>query len=157
MAIGGIAFVDGPWRAAPLSEPMQAVPLTSLSGLVRMPALSPDGSMLALIRGPSPFFSPGQIFVKRLPDGEPLQLTDDATLKFGPQFTLDGKSVSYSTGMGPNTVSMDTWLVSTDGGAPPQRLLTNAEGLTWFRNPAGEQRALFSELTGLGGQMSVVT
>jgi len=135
----------------------QYLQLTNFADSAVSPALSPDGRMLAFIRGPLTFFSPGQIFVKRLPDGQPLQLTNDAMVKFGPQFTLDGRSVSYSTGFGPNTASMDTWLVPADAGAPPRRLLTNAEGLTWFRNHAGEPRVLFSELTGLGAQMSVVT
>jgi eukaryotic-like serine/threonine-protein kinase len=154
MLAAAIAFT----RPAPsLPVATQYLQLTNFADSAVSPALSPDGGMLAFIRGPLTFFSPGQIFVKRLPDGEPLQLTNDAMVKFGPQFTLDGKSVSYSTGFGPNTVSMDTWLVPAGGGAPPQRLLTNAEGLTWFRNHAGQPRALFSELTGLGAQMSVVT
>jgi hypothetical protein len=51
---------------------------------------------------------------------------------------------------------MDTWVVSVDGG-PSQLLLTNAEGLTWFKDRAGQPRVLFSEMTGLGGQMAIVS
>ena len=46
--------------------------------------------MLTFIRGPITFFSPGQIYVKRLPDGEPVQLTNDAIDKLAPQFLPDG-------------------------------------------------------------------
>lgn len=156
--IGMAAFIafKRPSAAIPVVA-TQYVPITNFADSAVSPALSPDGSMLVFIRGPLAFFSSGQIFVKRLPDGEPLQLTNDPLTKFAPQFTLDGKNVTYSTGFGPNTASMDTWLVSAEAGAPPRRLLTNAEGLTWFRNPAGEPRAMFSELTGVGGQMSIVT
>jgi hypothetical protein len=50
---------------------------------------------------------------------------------------------------------MDTWIAPVSGGRP-RRLLQNAEGLTWFNDPAGQRRVLFSEMTGLGGQMSIV-
>ena len=85
-----------------------------------------------------------------------MQLTNDDADKMGPQFLPDGVRISYSTGIGAASPSMDTWVVSVDGG-PSQRLLTNAEGLTWFNDRAGQLRVLFSEMTGLGGQMSIVS
>jgi Tol biopolymer transport system component len=51
---------------------------------------------------------------------------------------------------------MDTWVVPVDGGRP-ERILINAEGLTWFTERAGQLRVLFSEMTGLGGQMAIVS
>ena len=72
--------------------------------------------MLTFIRGPITFFSPGQVYVKRLPDGEPVQLTNDDTDKMGPQFLPDGARISYSTGIGAASPSMDTWVVPVDGG-----------------------------------------
>ena len=52
---------------------------------------------------------------------------------------------------------MDTWIVPVLGGQP-QRLLTNAEGLTWIsERGASQPRVLFSELTGRGRQMSIVS
>ena len=134
----------------------QYIQLTNFADSATSPALSPDGRMLTFIRGPFTFFSPGQIYVKRLPDGEPVQLTNDNLEKMGPQFLPDGVRISYSTGIGAGSSSMDTWVVSVDGGAP-QRLLTNAEGMTWFNDRAGQPRVLFSEMTGLGGQMSIVS
>ncbi len=53
--------------------------LTFFTDSVVYPELSPDGRMLAFIRGSSSFFGPGQIYVKFLPDGQPVQLTHDAT------------------------------------------------------------------------------
>ena len=145
-------------RRPPAAIPVatQYIQLTNFADSATSPALSPDGRMLTFIRGPLTFFSPGQVYVKRLPDGEPVQLTNDNTDKMGPQFLPDGVRISYSTGIGAASPSMDTWVVSVDGG-PSQRLLTNAEGLTWFNDRAGQLRVLFSEMTGLGGQMSIVS
>ena len=142
----------------PVASPVatQYIQLTNFADSATSPALSPDGRMLTFIRGPFTFFSPGQVYVKRLPHGEPVQLTNDNADKMGPQFLPDGGRISYSTGIGAASPSMDTWVVSVDGG-PSQRLLVNAEGMTWFRDRAGQPRVLFSEMTGLGGQMSIVS
>jgi serine/threonine protein kinase len=136
--------------------PTQYIQLTNFADSATSPALSPDGRMLTFIRGPSTFFSQGQIYVKLLPDGQPVQLTDSNVFKFGPKFTPDGTRISYSNGSGPDSASMDTWVVPV-GGGNSERLLTNGEGLTWFKDEAGQPRVLFSEMTGLGGQMSIVS
>jgi eukaryotic-like serine/threonine-protein kinase len=55
---------------------------------------------------------------------------------------------------------MDTWVVSPLGGRQPQRLLTNAEGLTWIRTPgvtASSSPVLFSVMTGKDAQMSIAS
>ena len=69
--------------------------LTNLDS-VTQPALSPDGRMLAFIRGPSTFVSPGQLYVKLLPDGEPVALTNDNLSKMGPVFSPDGSRIAYT-------------------------------------------------------------
>jgi eukaryotic-like serine/threonine-protein kinase len=155
-AVIAAAVMLRPPLPPPSPVSMQYVQLTSFADSATSPALSPDGQLLTFIRGPSTFFSPGQVYVKRLPDGEPIQLTDSAIEKMGPQFLPDGTRISYSTGIGIDSQSMDTWVVPVTGGQP-QRIMTNAEGLTWFTDRAGQPRVLFSEMTGLGGQMSIIS
>lgn len=140
---------------SPASVATQYIQLTNFADSATSPALSPDGQLLTFLRGPLTFFSPGQVYVKRLPDGEPVQLTNDDSMKMAPQFLPDGTRISYTTGIGTDMPSMDTWVVPVAGGRP-QRMLTNAEGMTWFTD-RGQPRILFSEMTGLGGQMSIVS
>jgi len=152
---GGLIFFRTNQPAGPTR--LQYIQLTNFADSATSPALSPDGRMLTFIRGPSTFFSPGQIYVKFLPDGEPVQLTNDSLPKLDPTFSPDGARIGYATGMaGPDSPTMDAWVVPALGGQP-QRLLTNAEGLTWSFDPAGKLRVLFSEMTGRGAQMSIVT
>ena len=52
--------------------------LTNFTDAAFLPTLSPDGRMLAFIRGiPGTVGGKGDIFVKLLPDGEAVQLTHD--------------------------------------------------------------------------------
>jgi len=53
------------------------VQLTEFTDSAVSPALSPDGRMLAFLRSADTFAGPGQIYVKFLPSGEPVQLTHD--------------------------------------------------------------------------------
>ena len=81
-------------------------PLTNFADSATSPALSPDGRMLAFIRGESTFYGPGQVYVKLLPDGEPAQLTRDNLDKMSPAFTPDGSRITYTVFPG---ASWDTW------------------------------------------------
>jgi len=138
----------------------QYVPLTNLADSAVQPSLSPDGRMLTFIRGNAETLGgPGQIYVKLLPDSEPVQLTRDDFPKMNPRFSPDGTRIAYTTAL----ITIDggapaffTWVVPVLGGQP-QRLLSNAEGLTWISSATEPPRVLFSELTGRGAQMSLVT
>ena len=55
--------------------------LTFFTDSVVYPALSSDGRMLAFIRGNNSFTPLGDVYVKLLPGGEPVQLTHDSTAK----------------------------------------------------------------------------
>jgi hypothetical protein len=59
------------------NNPSSYTQLTSFTDSAVAPVLSTDGRMLAFYRGESPFGTPGQIWLKLLPDGEPVQLTHD--------------------------------------------------------------------------------
>ncbi len=121
--------------------------LTFFTDSAVYPALSPDGRMLAFIRGSDSFFGSGQIYVKILPDGEPVQLTHDALLKLSPAFSPDGSRIAYGT-----SIPFDIWEVPVLGGEPFM-LLPNASSLTWIE---GGKRLLFSEIRE-GLHMVVVT
>jgi serine/threonine protein kinase len=118
----------------PLSKEWEQ--LTFFTDSAVYPALSPDGRMLAFIRGNNSFFGLGQIYVKFLPDGQPVQLTHDSTEKLRPVFSPDGSRIAYGT------FAWDEWEVPVLGGEP-RILLPNASSLTWID---GGKRLLFSEI-----------
>src|SRR6185503_14026809 len=78
---------------APNAPPLEYTPLTSFAESATSPAISPDGKYLAFILGESTFFGPGQIYVKQLPNGEPVQLTNDDLFKMAPKFSADGSRI----------------------------------------------------------------
>jgi DNA-binding winged helix-turn-helix (wHTH) protein len=65
------------WEQHHSAQDLKWVQLTSYSDSATSPALSPDGRILAFIRGPDTFVTSGQIYVKLLPNGQPFQLTHD--------------------------------------------------------------------------------
>jgi YD repeat-containing protein len=142
LLLGGAAIFLPGRRAAPASAAWQQI--TNFTDSATQPVLSPDVRMLAFIRGPGTFVTEGQIYVKLLPDGEPMQLTHDAQAKMSPQFSPDGSRVAY-------TIPWDTWTVPVLGGEP-RRMLPNAAGLIWI----GPQRLLFSEIKS-GLHMAIVS
>jgi eukaryotic-like serine/threonine-protein kinase len=123
------------------------VQLTHLDSATQ-PALSPDGRMLAFVRGPGTFVGPGQIYVKMLPDGVPVALTNDPRPKMSPVFSPDGSRIAYTVNDGEY---WDTWEVPTLRGEP-RLWLRNASGLTWI----GQRDLLFSEIK-TGIHMAIVT
>ena len=133
LAAGALWLVRRGGPAAPQRSRWEQ--LTHFTDSVTSPALSPDGRMLAFIRGPDTFTGPGQIYVKLLPDGDPVQLTDDSLKKMSPAFSLDGSRIAYTA------QPWDTWVVPVLGGKP-RVWLPNASGLTWI----DRQHVLFSEV-----------
>jgi serine/threonine protein kinase len=132
---GAFLFYRSSRSSPPASKEWEQ--LTSFTDSAVYPALSPDGRMLAFIRGSSSFFGPGQIYVKFLPDGQPVQLTHDSSQKLSPSFSPDGSRIVYGVAF-----PWDTWEVPVLGGEP-HILLPNASSLTWIE---GGKRLLFSEI-----------
>lgn len=121
------------------------VQLTDFADSAISPALSPDGRILAFIRGDDTFIGPGQIYAKVLPDGEPVQLTNDSRSKMSPEFSPDGSTIAYTVG------SWSTWSVPVLGGEA-RLMMPNADGLTWV----DADHLLFSEILS-GLHMAVAT
>jgi DNA-binding winged helix-turn-helix (wHTH) protein/Tol biopolymer transport system component len=133
-------------RATP--APLQYTQLTDFTDSATAPALSPDGRMLAFIRGDSGFLTADQIYVKMLPNGEAKRLTDDPREKYSLAFSPDGSEIAYSVVATPY---FDTYTVSVLGGES-HLLLQNAAALTWL----DQRHVLFSQIhTGL--HLGVVT
>lgn len=140
----------------PSVSPGDYAALTTFADSVTSPAISPAGRMLAMLRKTSAFSNaPAEIFVKRLPDGEVRQLTNDGQPKVDPEFSPDGGRITYHTST--DGKMLDVWSVAVNGGNP-ELLVKNASGLTWIatRTQADDERLLFSEFTGHGFQMSIV-
>ena len=147
LVVAGAAYVwlrPKPARTAAASAESW-VQLTDFADSAVSPALSPDGRILAFIRGGDAFIGSGEIYAKVLPDGDPVQLTHDGTDKMSPEFSPDGSTIVYTAG------GWDTWSVPVLGGTP-RLMLPNAEGLTWI-DPG---HLLFSEIKS-GIHMAVVT
>jgi serine/threonine protein kinase/Tol biopolymer transport system component len=121
--------------------------LTFFTDSAVYPELSPDGRLLAFIRGKDTFFGPGDVYMKMLPSGEPIQLTHDKLLKLSPAFSPDGTRIMYGT-----EDPWDTWEVPVMGGEP-RLMLRNASSLTWIEDG---KRLLFSEIKS-GLHMGIVT
>ncbi len=125
------------------------VQITHFADSAVSPALSSDGRMITFIRGPETFVTPGQIYVKMLPDGQPVQLTHDTLPKMAPVFSPDGSRIAYTAT--DTNFGWNTWIVPVLGGEP-RETLPNAAALTWV----DKQRVLFSEIK-TGVHMALVT
>ena len=145
LLMAGLAWLRRGRTSAPAAQYTQ---LTNYADSATSPALSPDGRMLAFIRGENTFHGPGQVYVKFLPDGEPFQITNDNLRKMGPVFSPDAARIAYTT---VDRGAWDTWVVPVPGGTP-RRMLSNASGLSWI----ADQRVMFSEITN-GFYMKIAT
>jgi DNA-binding winged helix-turn-helix (wHTH) protein/Tol biopolymer transport system component len=144
-ALGVSAAIFLSPHSSPVTSPAEYEPLTDMAGSATAPALSPDGRLLAFISGGDPFLSGGQIWLRLLPDGEPVQLTHASGLIFAPAFTPDGTHVAYSVVDHVLGRTWDTWIVPITGGEAV-RTLPNASGLSYI----GPHTVMYSEFkTGL--------
>jgi Tol biopolymer transport system component len=133
---------------------VEFIQLTHFTDAAGVPAISPDGRMLAYLRGQITFGTSGQrnsqIWVQLLPNGQPTQLTNNEPSKNWPAFSPDGSRLAYtiqSPGFG-----WDTWEVPPLGGEPRQ-LMPNASGLTWLGD-----RLLYSKVVSNQGiHMAIAT
>ncbi len=152
LAIAGIAGWYFGARKRPVTSPTEYAQITDFSDSASAPALSPDGRMVTFLRGGNPFLTTEQVYVKLLPDGQSMQLTNDPRPKYNPVFTPDGSRVAYTVNDSQEN-SWDTITVPVTGGLPT-RLMRNAAGMSWI----GNGRILFSEvMSGTLVHMGIVT
>ena len=122
--------------------------LTFFTDSAMHPAVSPDGRMLAFIRGEQVILGVrGDLYVKLLPDGEPVQLTHNKRMKLSPAFSPDNSRIAYGT-----IDPWETWEVPVFGGEP-RLLFPNSSSLIWIQDG---KHVLFSEIK-QGLHMALVT
>ncbi len=108
----------------------------------RSPAVSPDGTRVAVKLWPAEGDSPQTLAVIDLRSGERLDLVREGFVN-QPSWSPDGNRILF--GWNPdNAVDLQLWWVSADGSAPPQRLMdSEADSVGGQWSPDGE-RLLFS-------------
>ncbi|HTS51142.1 MAG TPA: protein kinase [Bryobacteraceae bacterium] len=151
LATGGVRLYRN-WRAPENAAPIAANPtsyiqITSFTDSAMGPVLSNDGRMLAFYRSSSPFLTSDQIWVKLLPNGEPVQVTHDPRPKYNIAFSPDNSRIAYTA----MENLFHTYAVSSLGG-DSQLMLSNAAGLGWLDG----RHVLFSQVKS-GVHMGIVT
>ncbi|HWB86930.1 MAG TPA: protein kinase [Bryobacteraceae bacterium] len=132
------------------------IQLTSFTDSATAPVLSHDGRMVAFYRSALPFLTPDDIWVKQLPDGEPVRVTHDSRRKYGIAFSPDNSQIAYTV-LGsflanPEKASVfETYTVSSAGGTP-RLMFLNTAGLSWL----DDRHLLFSEIE-TGVHMGIAT
>jgi hypothetical protein len=147
-ALAGAGILFWVVRRPGPKEPVPYTQITSLTDSAVAPALSPDGRMVAFYRSDHTTFITGQIYLKLLPSGEPVQVTHDPRQKYNLAFSPDGSRIAYTA---IDQLSWNTYTVPSLGG-DSTLLLPNASGLTWL----DEHRLLFSEIQAIP-HMGIVT
>src|SRR5215471_1113780 len=145
LAVGGAVLYTS---VRPPPAGVKYTQLTDFTDSALAPALSPDGHMIAFIRGSSSFLTADQIYIKVIPNGEAKRLTDDPRQKYNLAFTPDGTQIAYTV-LEHHTFS--TYTVSVLGG-DSHRFLGNSAGLTWL----DQHQLLFSRIRS-GAHMGIVT
>jgi len=134
------------------ANPASYTQLTSFTDSAVLPTLSPDGRMLAFYRSDKEMLTPDQIWVKLLPNGEPVQITHDHRDKYNIAFSPDGARIAYTAfHEGDTRFPFETDVVSTLGGES-QLMLPNSAGLSWV----DDHHLLFSQIK-TGVHMGIVT
>jgi serine/threonine protein kinase len=138
-ALGAAAaayFVLQSRRALPPVEPLQAVPLTALSG-VGSPSLSPDGTHV-VFSWTGPKQDNPDIYVQQIGVASPpLRLTTDPANDYSPSWSPDGRSIGFLR-RGPSGTSSEIRIIAPLGGAErkvgdlqPRAAIYRAVSVSW--------------------------
>jgi Tol biopolymer transport system component len=116
-------------RAPAPGEPLHAVPLTALPGVVRSPSFSPDGNHVTFAWS-GPQQSNSDIYVQQIGAGTPLQLTTDAASDYSPAWSPDGRAIAFLR-QAPNSPHHELRLVPPLGG--PERKVVDIQPRGFLR------------------------
>jgi DNA-binding winged helix-turn-helix (wHTH) protein/Tol biopolymer transport system component len=147
LAVAGASILYNAGSRQSVQQPIAYTQLTSFTDYASGPVLSPDGRMLAFFRSDDKFLTAGEIYVKMLPDGEPVQISHDPRPKYSLAFTPNGSRIAYTV----FEKGFSTYTVPILGG-DSQLLQPNAAGLIWL----DPHRILFSEVKS-GVHMGIVS
>jgi len=85
------------WRAPESTEPLRALPLTTLPGVSRYPSFSPDGDHVVFTWNGAKQDNP-DIYVQQIGAGSPLRLTNDPGNDHSPVWSPDGRWIAFLRG-----------------------------------------------------------
>lgn len=124
-------------------KPLRWEQLTNFNDSAQIPAVSPDGKVVAFLRGIGDLGSSvnyGQVWFTTLSGGDPVQLTNTPFRKQTLSFSPDGTRVYFTQVQG--SFAWNTFEVPLLGAREPKAFMANATGLSWI----GEDRVLFSTI-----------
>jgi Tol biopolymer transport system component/predicted Ser/Thr protein kinase len=88
------------------TEPLEAVPLTTLPGVEVYPSLSPEGNYVAFAwNGPTQ--DNYDIYIQMIGSGAPLRLTIDPSSEQSPVWSPDGRWIAFLRGDAPSRLALD--------------------------------------------------
>jgi Tol biopolymer transport system component len=123
LAVGFFAWRAG--RAPESTEPLRAVPLTTLPGVSRYPSFSPDGNHVAFTwTGPKQ--DNPDIYVQQIGSGSPLRVTTDPSDDYSPVWSPDGRWIAFLRG---EPAKSELLLIAPLGG-PERKLAETSVGAT---------------------------
>jgi Tol biopolymer transport system component len=97
------------------SEPLHALPLTSLPGVMRSPSFSPDGNYVAFTWTGAKQDNP-DVYVQQIGAGSPHRLTSDPNIDYNPSWSPDGRTIAFLR-REPSTNKSEVWRIAPLGGA----------------------------------------
>jgi Tol biopolymer transport system component len=144
VALGLVLAPSIPRDGGAASTSVRWEPITNFTNSASVLAISPDGQTVAFIRGQGRFggsIANGDVWIKTLPDGDAVQLTNTSFSKHTLAFAPDGSRIYFTQLEG--RFQWNTYEVSLNGGLQqPRRVMPNTTGLTFI----GKDRVLFSEM-----------
>jgi DNA-binding winged helix-turn-helix (wHTH) protein len=104
------------WMRQPSPDyPLRAVPLTSLTGAVRGPSLSPDGRFVVFTWAGEQQDNP-DLYIQQIGAGGPHRLTTDPGNDHSPAWSPDGQAIAFLR-RAPSGKHSEVWLIAPLGGS----------------------------------------